>query len=257
MPIDYSKRDSLQSSLQTQQKRIQDAQSKYDQATQTYKSGANRNNTVGYGPNLGTAPNQSQDDYNKAKGAYDAEKHSADVEIAALNPQIEEENKRIQTVQPFADLQQKQEMRAQQFRQAFPSILDSKLGAARTESRRKIAEGVNATRAGYNQRGLLYSGLRSGAEADVSANAENELADTAVKTNQELMDQGNELDQDVADTGLTMANISQNLAGNTNEYRQAIIDSLLNKDAQRQQAIGGLLGTGAQIAGLGLGAATR
>lgn len=249
MPIDYSRRDELNSQYAAQQKRLSDAQKRFEESTKGYSSGI---------PGQGGSSQQLADtDYQRKKGAYDAEKHAADVEISNLKPQLDEEESRIKAVSPFAELQQKQEMRAKEFRQAFPSILDSKLGAARTESRRKIAEGVGNTRASYNQRGLLYSGLRSGAEADVSQDAENDLADTAVKETDALNTQANELDQDAVNTGLTMADVSRNLAGTNSEYRQSLIDSLLNQDKQRQAAIGGLLGTGAQLTGLGLGAAIK
>jgi hypothetical protein len=182
---------------------------------------------------------------------------AAQAKYDELQRRVQDEDNRANTLKPFAELQEKQEMRAKEFRTAFPSILDSKLGHARTDMRRQIAEGVGNARAGYNQRGLLFSGMRAGAEADVGREAENKLADTAVQTQGELMDQASQLDQDAVDTGFTMGNISKDLAGTNEEYRKSVIDMLLKKDQDRQQAIGGLLGTGAQIAGYGLGAAAQ
>lgn len=249
----YSKQKELQQKIQEQQQRLANVGTKrnayYDQQ-RDYRAANQGKNSQEYA--LANAEAESA-----AQGAQSAEKHAADVEIDKYQKQLDQENQRISVLKPFADLQGQQEMRAKQFRTAFPSILDSKLGTARTDMRRQIAEGVGNARAGYNSRGLLFSGLRAGAEGDVAADAENKLADTTVKTNQELNDQANQLDQDAIETGLAMGNVSKDLASTNEEYRKSLIDSLLQKDQARQQAIGGLLGTGAQIAGYGLGAATK
>ena len=257
MAIDiYSKQRELQKQLEDQQQRLTNAgsmrNSEYDDYVQKFKSG-----DANVQKQFGSLSNVQQKADEAAKGAQSAETHAANVEIDKYKKQLAEEDQRVNTVKPFAELQEKQEMRAKEFRTAFPSILDSKLGQARTAARREIADGVNTARAGYNQRGLLYSGMRAGAEADVGADAENKLAEQGVQTQQELMNQANELDQDAIDTGMQIGNISKDMAGTSEEYRKSIIDMLLNKDQQRQQALGGLLGTGAQLAGYGLGAAIK
>lgn len=253
MAIDiYSKQRELQKQLEDQQKRLANASKmrNVDYDRERDRLGAQSKATKEY-----------VDAYNKAeeaaRGAGSAETHAANVEIDKYKKLLDEENQRIGAIKPFADLQEKQELRAKEFRTAFPSILDSKLGQARTAARREIAEGVGNVRAGYNQRGLLFSGMRAGAEADVGREAENRLAEQGVETQQELMDQANQLDQDAIETGLQIGNISKDLAGTSEEYRKSIIDMLMNKDQQRQQALGGLLGTGAQLAGYGLGAAIK
>lgn len=201
--------------------------------------------------------NQAYQARREAKGRRDAAYNWNFVERDKYQKMLDEENQRVSALEPFAKLQQEQLGRAQQFRQAFPSILDSRLGTARTQMRRDIAEGVGNVRAGMNQRGLLFSNMRAGQEADVGQDAEMRLADTAVKTNQELMDAQNDLDQQAIATGVTMGNISKDLASTNAEYRKALIDQLLEQDKQKQAAIGGLIGTGAQLAGMSLGAAIK
>lgn len=250
MALDTSKQSSYQQQLKEMQKQADAyyalSQNQVDKSNPYYAQyqGLNDLGKFGSGQN---------------KGKYWAEEQYNNLlpQLDALKQKTADEDQRIKTLQPFDQLQQKQQMRADQFRQAFPSILDSKLSTARTDTRRQIAEGLNTTRANYNQRGLLYSGLRAGAEGDVAADAEKNYANLAVKTNQELNDTANQLDQDAIETGLTMGNISKDLASTNADYRKALIDSLLEKDNQRQQMIGGLLGTGAQIAGYGLGAAIK
>lgn len=254
MAIDiYQKRNELQNQFDEQKKR-------FDTAGETYQSDLQASKAKGQpGPMFSPVQVAANDltGEKKAKGKYDAESHAANVEMDKYRKLMQDEDQRINAVKPFAELQEKQEMRAKEFRTAFPSILDSKLGSARTDMRRQIADGVNNTRAGYNQRGLLFSGMRAGAESDVGHEAENKLADTAVQTQQELMDQANGLDQDAVETGMTMGNISKDLASTNEDYRKSVIDMLLQKDQAKQSAIGGLLGTGAQIAGYGLGAAIK
>jgi hypothetical protein len=252
----YQKRNELNKQLEAQRSTQSDAQKKYDDymaAIDSKDAGRIRQH---YGEFLPEQHSRA-DLQNKAKQQFQSSKGYSDSVMGGLKEQVAKEEERIGKIKPFAELQGQQEMRAKEFRTAFPSILDSKLGTARTDMRRQIAEGVGNVRAGYNQRGLLFSGMRSGAEADVGNEAENKLADTAVQTNQELMDQGNQLDQDAVETGFTMANISKDLANTDDQYRQSVIDMLLQKDQQRQQALGGLLGTGAQLAGFGLGAAIK
>lgn len=265
MAIDiYSKQRELQQKLQEQQERAQKNQESLNQRIAAFQQRGGPgyeylDKAKSWDPVQTTDNEDFLSHVNKGVdiGAYRAEKAAARDEITKYKKLLEEEDQRVGMIKPLADLQGQQELRAKEFRTAFPSILDSKLGRARTQARRDIAEGVSNTRASHNQRGLLFSGMRAGAEAGIEGEAESRLADEALATQQELEEQANQLDQDVIDTGFQIGNISKDLASTNEEYRKSVIDMLLNKDQARQQAIGGLLGTGAQIAGYGLGAAIK
>ncbi len=150
---------------------------------------------------------------------------------------------------PFEDLYGQQSERAQKFRMQFPSILNNQLAGERVNMRRNIASGVGDARKGYNSRGLLYGGLRTGAEAGVGADAGAKYAATVADKTKALNDQANSLDQDVTETGKVLGDIGNEVSGNTNASRQALLDSLMQQSQAKDEAIGGLLGGVGKLGG--------
>lgn len=118
------------------------------------------------------------------------------------------------------------------------------LGIARDESRRNLASGLQDVRSAANQRGLLYSGLRRGAESDLSGQIAAQGAGRAGEINQAMQDY------------LSDALARRTQSGLDDYLRRANQSALdyerkLQKAGQRAQnisgigsAVGGLLGTG-------------
>jgi len=221
-------------------KQKSDLQSKYDQAFSKFQSLGGEDLNDAY-----TTLN---------KGARD-EAAGYRSQLDAINSQLSQEQNKTDVLEPFADIQSQQIKRAGDFKTAFPSILDNSMSMARHGLRQQIAEGTNKVRAGANQRGLLYSGLRAGAESDLASQASDQLNKQKVDINTKLTDEGNALDQDAINTGLLMGQLSQNLGNVNNTYRQSLIDQLMGQQSQRDQSLMSLLGAGGQLAGTIAGSA--
>jgi hypothetical protein len=189
-------------------------------------------------------------------GTPDSEKSSSlnnqlgDVQTSINNQMTEDKN-----LQPLYQFQNKQNSEYNQYRQAFPSIVDNIMAPARVQARQSIAQGVNANNQNYNSRGLLYSGLRAGGNADVANGVAGQLASTKASTNQTVQDQANALQNTAAQTGIAIANARSGYANTDQSARDAILQSLMGQDQANTQAQMNLVGAGAGLLGAGVGAA--
>lgn len=65
---------------------------------------------------------------------------------------------------------------ANQYRQDMPGLMKEQEDVLQSDANKAINTGVEGERTNYNNRGLLYSGMRQGAEADVKGRVASELA---------------------------------------------------------------------------------
>lgn len=156
------------------------------------------------------------------------------------------------TIDPrFQGLQGQQAQQAQLYKQNAPGLANDVYNATADQSANQLAQAINANKAGYNQRGLLYSGLKQGGEADAATAAANNLAATRQNLNQQVLGNQTTLNQAPIATGIGQAGLPSNqyVAG-ANQSQLAQQQALYNMQ-QNSQALNSLgLGLGG-VAGLG------
>lgn len=167
----------------------------------------------------------------------------------AYDKQAQEEKQQYQTRKQFTALGNQAKQNADRYRMMFPSIIDAGMATARNDARRAQAAGTANVRAGYNNRGLLYSGLRAGSEADVGADVSNQLNAIRAQANQAALDKQNELDQAPLDIASAKNQYETNIANTDNAYTRTILDALMQKQNAQTQSIADLIGAGSQLAG--------
>lgn len=166
-----------------------------------------------------------------------------------LTAQQDQDKQQADVHDQFANISSQQKSAADQFRTAFPSIVDNQMAPLRSQARRAIAEGTSANKANYNHRGLLYSGLRAGGEADLTGDVSNQLNSARGQINQNLTDTQQKLDQAPIDTGLAESALGAGKAAVDNDYTNNVLNALMNKSQQNNQSVGSLIGAGGALAG--------
>lgn len=143
----------------------------------------------------------------------------------------------------LAQMRDQQLQQAKSFRTELPTYKDSQFNAAADASRRALAGEVAGVRRSANSRGLLYSGLRQGAEAAASGNAAAALAKRRVAINQESNDRADALDNQALQSGLAIQGLEQNRLDTA--YDRALGRQKAKAAAQSSFAsgAGGLLGS--------------
>lgn len=184
----------------------------------------------------------------RQKGIEQLEKEQAD---------IDRQYEQAGTVKKFSDLAGKARERSAQFRMNFPSIIENRMGQARSQARDTTSMAQNQVRAGFNNRGLLFSGLRQGGEADAAQEVDGQLAQARTKIQDETQSAANQLDQDAIDAARQTAEIDAAYNDQNNEFRQALLDATMQRSQQNDALVGSLLGTGGQILGAGVGGLLR
>lgn len=176
----------------------------------------------------------------------------------AYDEQIKQEKQQYGVKKQFTNLGKQAQENSAQYRMAFPSLLDAGMGQMRTQARRAISSGTNANTANYNKRGLLFSGLRAGADADVVGDVSNQLNEGRAALNEQLLAKQNELDQAPIDIAAAQNAFEGNIANTNNAFTQQVLDALMQKQNANTQAIGSLIGAGGELAGtLGGGLLSR
>lgn len=170
-----------------------------------------------------------------------------------LNDQTTQDKNAFQVQDQFYNLANEQQNAADQFKTAMPSIVENQLAPLRVQARQAIAQGVGQNKANYNSRGLLYSGLRAGGEADVGANVSNQLNSDKATINQNLGNEQLTLDQAPINTQLAGSALQGAQAGVNNDYTNSILDALMNQSQTNNAAVNNLLGAGGALAGAAAG----
>lgn len=146
------------------------------------------------------------------------------------------------SVDPIAN---KLQNASKQYQASMPSIIDSETANAANNSRLQLAQGLTGNNASYNQRGLLYSGLRAGGANDVANQTANNLATTKAGINQSVANNAAGLAGAAANAGQVQTGINQQQTDLQNQYQQAILQALL------QQSQGNLSNVFAGLGGAG------
>lgn len=138
----------------------------------------------------------------------------------------------------LAEIQREQIKQADEFKKNLPGMKDQAFGQAASAEKRRLAQELTATNQGYSNRGLLYSGMNSGAQAKARAESGTNLASSKAEINSMYDDEANRMRQQAVSTGLGIQQSKQ--ATQDSIYKQA-----LENMAQRRgnlAAIGGAAG---------------
>lgn len=175
--------------------------------------------------------------------------------INAQNQMKSEANK-TNAISPLNDLAKQQQDQADQFSMNFPSIIDQQMIPVENQARQSIAQNIAGNNRNYNSRGLLYSGMAAGANANAAAGLPQTLASTRANANTNAQNELNTLYQNAANTGLRASTLGQNYANTDNSLINSLIDVGMGQQAQAANAIGNLVGVGGQAAGTAIGNAS-
>jgi hypothetical protein len=129
---------------------------------------------------------------------------------------------------------------ATQFRNNIPQLATSLMGQLAEVSKKNLASEIDRTQKNYNQRGLLYSTARQGAEASDREASASDLSQKRSDINNQLYDQANQYDQSAIDTAFNMANQGQQVAGKNAQLEGDYLDMAINKQRQDMNAMSGL-----------------
>lgn len=91
---------------------------------------------------------------------------------------------------------------ARQFRQDMPGMVKEQEGLLQTDANRAIDQGVRGERRNFNNRGLLYSGMRQGAEGDVRTRVASDLARSTADVRKGYEDSARAKENAAAQVGL-------------------------------------------------------
>lgn len=122
-----------------------------------------------------------------------------------------------------------------------PGQMEDELGLLRNQASDNLNKGIRSTRKNYSDRGLLYSGIRQGAEASKRNEAASTLASNEAGVRQDFANLTDKRKQAIASLGMDSQNRSLELAD------QALESSMRNRVARLQamETLAGGLGAAA------------
>lgn len=91
---------------------------------------------------------------------------------------------------------------AQKFRKDLPGLVEGEKRGLESTANQALERGTKQTRQNYNRRGLLYSGLRQGAEQTVKGNVASTLARQIADVNKQYQDLASSKENVAANVGL-------------------------------------------------------
>lgn len=159
------------------------------------------------------------------------EKQSAESQHAAVDPVLVEQRNRMGDY-------------ASQFANNLGDYKGEQIRQAGEGSRRDLSARLADVTTAANQRGLLYSGLKQGAEQDERASAASDLAGTTSDINRTAEEQSRQMTQQDIQAGMGLRNA-------LNQRAQNVYNLSQEQEAQRGGLLKGLGGSVGTIAGMG------
>jgi hypothetical protein len=142
---------------------------------------------------------------------------------------------------------------AKDFRNHIPQLADTFMGQIAEVNKKNLANEIDRTQKSYNQRGLLNSTARLGAEANDRERSAADLAQKRYDVNTQLNQEADQLDQNAIDAGVSMASYGQQVAGANTQFTDEFTKALLQKQQQQSNtfsnAASGLLGAAGYAGG--------
>jgi hypothetical protein len=157
--------------------------------------------------------------------------------------------------QDFSKILAKQMQQSGDFRSNFQQKSDSLYNPLAAQAKVGLANTIKDTRKNFNNRGLLYSGHRQGAESGARAQTAASLDQARSQINSGLLDQANGLDANAFGTAGAQAGLGAGLGASAlNNLSQTVANGIYDDQVNGQLAgsIGGGIGTlgGGLISGL-------
>lgn len=146
-----------------------------------------------------------------------------------------------QEVDPALRAQRDNQLRTAQNYRSGASNLKQEQGVQSEENTRQdLAQKLADVRSGANRRGLLYSGLRQGAERGAGSDAASTMASSRMNINNAVDDQANALDSQALNSAFQVQQMQQDL--NDTAYQDAL--------TRRKQSMGIMSMLGAGLGGI-------
>jgi hypothetical protein len=157
------------------------------------------------------------------------------------------------TVDPrYAALQGTDINLANSYSQESPELVQEAYNSAADTAAHGLAQANTATMGNYNSRGLAYSGLEQGGEADNATNAANGLATTMEGLNSQAYNNQNTLDTNAMQPGFGIAGLGNNAYTSTTANEQAQAAQSEQQAQLASQAYGSIGAGVGSVAGMGL-----
>lgn len=150
---------------------------------------------------------------------------------------------------PATQLKEQAGTEAYKFRQNLGEMQGDARNDIKAQAGQALDEGIRNTRQGANSRGLLYSGLRQGAEQGMRGRIANAMASQMSQSNRGLANEADAKDRAVASMGLASAQQAQDASSRASEM--SVQNSIYR--AQQMQQLSGAVGYGFGLASGGGG----
>lgn len=145
---------------------------------------------------------------------------------------------------PATQLKEAAGTEAYNFRKGLPEAQIQAQNDIKMQSGEALGEGLKNTRQGANSRGLLYSGLRQGAEQGLRGRVANAMSSNIAQSNRGLANEADAKDRAVASMGLASAQQAQEASNRASELNTQ--NSVFR--AQQMQQLAGSVGYGFGLA---------
>lgn len=140
------------------------------------------------------------------------------------------------------EYQQKLAKEAQAFRDQLPQYKDESFRLQEDSAKKTLAKDLSNVRTAANSRGLLYSGLREGAEAGTIGDFYADQAGQKAKINQTAEDTARGMEEKALGMGMQMQQQAQ-------QQQDKAYDMALQARAGRQSGMAGIMGGGGNFLG--------
>lgn len=143
-------------------------------------------------------------------------------------------------------MQKQAQDRAKAFRDNMGNVRKEQEGLAEEQARSGLATKIAGNKASFAGRGLLYSGMKQGADVDAATESSANLAQQKVGIGQALESQAQDLENQALGAGMSVAGLQSQALTQKMAFEQA-------KQQQRGAVLGSLFGAAGQIGGGYLG----
>lgn len=163
-------------------------------------------------------------DFNKKFGFKRLERGHETLEGAKqVNPALKAIGDRAQSIA------KEQRQQAADYKQNAPELKQKRFNIAGDQLRNSLAGNIGQVRQGANQRGLLYSGLRQGAEAGLKSQLAGDLAIAQTDISKDVEDRIKELEYGTMESDMKAAMADQAVKDDLYRQQLAAREAHLNK----------------------------
>ncbi len=127
---------------------------------------------------------------------------------------------------------------SKQYEQNIPGMVNGQASTYNRQARSGLTQGIRQTRENFNQRGLLRSGQRQGAEYGLKDQAETDMANNRFNLNQNAVNNKNQLQQNAVNSGLLYAGAAPQLGASA----LSGANNTLQNDISNMQNAGNIAG---------------